>query len=57
MMHRSIVLLLAGTSFVSTAVQAQAQNTGAPAPLATDQAAPVDAVANEDIIEIGRAHV
>src|SRR5690348_1181471 len=50
MMHRSIVLLLAGTSFVSTAVQAQAQNTGAPAPLATDQAVPVDAVANEDII-------
>jgi iron complex outermembrane receptor protein len=51
MMHRSIVLLLAGTSFVSLAASAEAKTADAPAPTAArDQAAPVDSVSSQDIV-------
>lgn len=50
MMHRSFVLLLAGTSFVSLAASAEAKAADAPAPAASDQPAPVDSVSSQDIV-------
>ena len=51
MMHRSFVLLLAGTSFVSLATGVEAKAADAPAPVVnTDQAVPVTTIGSQDIV-------
>lgn len=51
MLHKSVVLLLAGTSFAAVAAEARAAESAAPAPqVATQQASPVTTVGSQDIV-------
>ncbi len=50
MLHKSVVLFLAGTSFAAVAAEARAAESAAPAPpVATQQASPVTTVGSQDI--------